>query len=53
MTCNTTHHACDCVLERMAKLEAVAEAAKEMLEDMRVNPDSDFKLARALKELES
>lgn len=52
MTCRTTHHACDCVLRKMEKLEAVAEAAKEMIEEMRISPNSDFKLAKVLKELE-
>ena len=29
--CQTTHYACECVVERMRKLEAVAEASKELL----------------------
>jgi hypothetical protein len=33
--CRTTHYACDCVLKRMRKLEAVAEAAKGALSLLR------------------
>jgi hypothetical protein len=54
MTCNTTHHACDCVLKRMQKLEAVLEAAKVLYDH--TNRDYDEwrePLYQTLKELES
>ena len=38
--------------EKCEKMQAVVEAAKEMLEDLRVNPNSDYKLTKALVELE-
>ncbi len=54
MTCTTTHHACDCVLKRMAKLEAVAEAAKHAIELGYLGEGSTANMMEdALKKLES
>jgi hypothetical protein len=52
MTCNTTHHACDCVLKRMKKLEAVFEAAKDLIIEMRINTCYDHPLTKAIYEME-
>lgn len=41
-TCEGTQHACECVLERMAKLEAVAEAAKRVATSGGNNSDGDY-----------
>jgi hypothetical protein len=52
MTCTTTHHACDCVLKRMEKLERLVEVVKITIE----NCESEYEhtdLIEALKELES
>ena len=62
MTCHTTHYACDCVLERMKKLEKVVEAAKGLLElhyidytckNCAEDKSHYEKLYEALKELEA
>lgn len=56
MTCTTTHYACDCVLERMKKLEVVYEAAQE-INCSKIGTSCCMngfdKLKEALKELES
>ena len=53
--CTTTHSACDCVLERLKKLEKVVEAAKgcsTWFELDESDGDAFYKLNLALKELE-
>ncbi len=51
MTCTTTHHACDCVLERMKKLEAVAEAVKNLgLDTMDWLYEDGYEQFKAVKE---
>ncbi len=56
MTCHTTHHACDCVLKRMAKLEEVAAEVRALLE-FQVNSEGGLTpkflaVNKAIQELE-
>jgi hypothetical protein len=54
MTCTTAHHACDCVLKRMKKLEAVVEAAKNHANatiEYRLNRISELEMAAIYNKL--
>lgn len=50
MTCHTTHHACDCVLKRMAKLEEKFIIAVEALEYY-ASQDNGLFADKALKKI--
>ena len=50
--CATTHSACDCVLERLKKLEKVVEAVKAAKHDLEPMFASTQKVIDALEKLE-
>lgn len=39
--CTTTHSACECVLERLKKLEKIVEAAKEVVATISIESDEE------------
>jgi hypothetical protein len=48
--CTTTHNACDCVLERLRKLEAIKDAAKVVKEESYIHScgDDSFSILKPL-----